>query len=326
MARMRAAVSIVICTRNRADRLQPMLEALARIESQHTWQVLIVDNASTDHTAQVLAKADDLGGRLRTIRVERIGLGAARDAAWRATTGDIVAFTDDDCYVAPDFVDELVSAFERRADTDLIGGRILLFDPSDARVTIDERGSPETIEPFAFIPSGALHGANLSFRRTVLERIGGFDPELGAGSHWRSGEDTDAVAKAVGTGTRAGYDPGPTIHHHHGRKEADVPRLNAGYDRGSGAYYAKFVLRRDSRSTYLRGWFYLCLSRSRSEYGAIRGELVGAALYFAHRRRYELILLGALIAVVLYPALYLRLALRKIIVRRSKTSFRLASR
>jgi glycosyltransferase involved in cell wall biosynthesis len=305
------AVSIVICTRNRASRLQPMLNALGRIESRHTWDVLIADNASTDDTARVLAEADDLGGRLRTMTAPRVGLGAARDAAWRATSGEIVAFTDDDCYVTPGFVDELVSAFERRPEADVIGGRILLFDPTDAPVGIAESETPYTIEPHAFIRPEWIQGSNVAFRRSALKRTGGFDPVLGAGTPIRAGEDTDAVAAVSWTGRGIAYDPGPTIYHHHGRKKADVPALFRGYDRGVGAYYAKFVLRKDSRSAYLRGWTKLCLSRSRSELATVRRELVGAVRYFALRARYDFAVASG-VATALWPlALFLRLAIRK---------------
>ncbi len=95
-------LTIIICTRNRGSRLHMVLDALARIERKRTWEVLMIDNASTDNTADVLRQADNLGGRLRVARADRIGLGAARDFAWRLAKGDIIAFTDDDCYPASD--------------------------------------------------------------------------------------------------------------------------------------------------------------------------------------------------------------------------------
>lgn len=52
----------------------------------------------------------------------------------------------------------------------------MLFDPLDAHVTIDERDTPCQIDAFQFLSAGEIHGANLSFRRDILERIGGLDP------------------------------------------------------------------------------------------------------------------------------------------------------
>jgi glycosyltransferase involved in cell wall biosynthesis len=305
-------VTIVICTRNRGHRLGGTLDSLARISSKHSWDVLIVDNASTDDTGRVLAETDDLGGRLHIMKVDRIGLGAARDAAWRGARGAIVTFTDDDCYLEPTFVDEVVDAFTRRRGTHVIGGRILLFDPSDVRATIDERETAVDIEPYSFVRAGSLHGANLSFRRTALERIGGIDPALGAGSAFSSAEDTDAVAAAIWAGMRAGYDPAPVVYHHHRRKESDLPKLKEQHDRGRGAYYAKYLLRRDSRLAYFRGWMEINLSyNSRGELATVRAELASARRYIMSRRRYGFLVFAAIVAVMCYIALTGRLAIRK---------------
>jgi glycosyltransferase involved in cell wall biosynthesis len=304
-------VTIIICTRNRAGTLGGTLGSLARLTRHCSWEALLVDNASTDDTAAVLAKTDDLGGRLRTMKVDRIGLGAARDAAWREARGEIVTFTDDDCYLEPNFVDELVDAFRRRPGADLIGGRILLFDPTDVRQTIDERDAAVDIEPCTFVAAGALHGANLSFRRTALERIGGIDPDLGAGTAFPF-EDTDAVAATVWAGMRAGFDPAPLVYHHHRRKEADLPKLVEGYDKGRGAYYAKYLMRPDTRLAYFRGWMGINLSyKERWEFVTIRRELESARRYIIHRRRYGFLVGAATVAAICYLGLTLRLALRK---------------
>jgi hypothetical protein len=148
----------------------------------------------------------------------------------------------------------------------VLGGRILLFDPADARVTIDERDYPVEIAPHSFVEAGAIKGANLSFRHEALQKAGGFDPELGAGTPFPC-EDIDAVAAVLWAGYKGRYDPRPLVLHHHRRREPDVPRLRAGYDRGRGAYYAKFLLRPESRRAYAAGWL-----------GEIRKNLNGAGL------------------------------------------------
>jgi glycosyltransferase involved in cell wall biosynthesis len=304
-------LTIIVCTRNRADTLAGTLESLTRLTRNNSWEALLVDNASTDDTALLLAKTDDLGGRLRLMKVDRIGLGAARDAAWRAARGHIITFTDDDCYLEPTFVDELVDAFRRRPGTDLIGGRILLFDPSDVHHTIDERDFAVDIEPYTFVPAGALHGANLSFRRAALERIGGIDPEFGAGTQFPS-EDIDAVAATIWAGMRAGFDPAPLVYHHHRRKEADLPKLVEGYDKGRGAYYAKYLMRPDTRVAYFRGWMAINLAyKGRSGFVTIRRELASARRYIISRRRYGFLVGAATVAGICYLGLTLRLALCK---------------
>jgi GT2 family glycosyltransferase len=299
-------VAIVLCTRNRAERLGAALDALTKIESRHPWEVLVVDNASVDHTEEVIAGGNRCDGRLRTVRVERVGLGAARDAAWRETRAPIVAFTDDDCYVQPDFVDSLVEAFRDYPEAGCIGGRILLHDPEDARVTIDEREHPVAFPPHRFLPAGSLMGANLAFRRKTLERIGGFDRDLGAGTRFPC-EDIDAAAAAVWAGFYARFDPRPVVFHHHGRREAEIDRLDIGYDRGRGAYYAKYILRPDSRAAYARAWVALTSeSYNRRTLVRLSREVAAAALYLAHCKRYGFLLAAAPITICMAVVALLR--------------------
>jgi glycosyltransferase involved in cell wall biosynthesis len=292
-------LSIVICTRNRADQLRGTLDSLIAMKTRRAWEAILIDNASTDGTAAEIRRASEMEPRIRYFREERIGLGAARDRGWREARSSLISLTDDDCYVAEDYVDAVIAAFEGRPDVGVLGGRILLFDPEDARVTIDERDYPVEIAPHSFVVAGAIKGANLSFRRGALEAIGGFDPELGAGTLFPC-EDIDAVAAVLWAGFKGRYDPRPLVLHHHRRREADVPRLRAGYDRGRGAYYAKFLLRPECRRAYVAGWLGE-VRNNLNRAGLVRlfRELRSAAAYLRCRRK-----LLALIALTV-PALAL---------------------
>lgn len=290
-------LSIVICTRNRAGQLHGTLDSLMAMKTTRSWEAILIDNASTDGTADVIRRAAEREPRIRYFREERIGLGAARDRGWREARAPLLSFTDDDCYLAEDYVDAVVAAFQDRPDIGVVGGRILLFDPMDVRVTIDERDYPVEMEPRCFVLAGEVKGANLSFRREALQAIGGFDPGLGAGTPFPC-EDIDAVAAVLWTGFKGRYDPQPLVHHHHRRRAPDLPRLMEGYDRGRGAYYAKFLLRPDSRRTYAFGW----LREVRfdlSGAGLVRffRELRSAANYLRSHRK-----IGLLIALT-WPAL-----------------------
>jgi len=234
MSSDRPDLSIVICTRNRAGQLRGTLDSLMAMKTTRSWEAILIDNASTDGTADMIAQASAIEPRIRYFREQRIGLGAARDRGWREAGSNLISLTDDDCYVAEDYVDAVIAAFEGRRDVGVLGGRILLFDPADARVTIDERDYPVEIAPYSFVVAGAIKGANLSFRREALQAINGFDPGLGAGTPFPC-EDIDAVAAVLWAGFRGRYDPRPLVLHHHRRRDADVAPLRAAYDRGRGA-------------------------------------------------------------------------------------------
>lgn len=319
MTRPAPLVSIVICTRNRAKHLDGMLAALSKIQSEHEWEALLVDNASTDDTAAILQRAAAANPRLRYLLVERLGLGAARDGSWPETRGEIVTFTDDDCYIEPNFVDALVEVFREHPAVGCVGGRILLYDPEDAPITLDLRDAPHDTPPRQFVRAGTLHGANLSFRREVLEQTGGFDPTLGAGTSFPC-EDIDAVAAASWAGYPLRFDPRPVVYHHHRRRAADVPGQIAHYLKGSGAYYAKYLLRADSRRAYMSGWWRHALQSSPLRKRARMGEIWAAAAYLIHHKRYGFLLTAAPIGIAAYMALVAMVAYATL-VRRSRQLF-----
>lgn len=251
---MRPAISIVICTRNRAESLGKALSALERVHSQLPWEAIIVDNASTDDTRDVIRKFE--GKWLKYVYAEKIGLGFARELGHRHASGEIISFTDDDCYIDPGYVDAIAQVFREHPEVGAVGGKILLFDPTDAHLAIDDRTEPVMVEPRQFIKAGAFHGANLSFRRKVLEEIGGISPKLGAGTPFPA-EDIVACASVLWAGYPMRYDPRPLVYHHHGRKPSDVPKQMASYDNGRGAYYAEFIRRRQTRKVYVKNWWWL---------------------------------------------------------------------
>ena len=93
-------------------------------------------------------------------------------------------------------------------------------------MTIDERIVACEIRPFHFVAAGELQGANLSFRFDVLERVNGFDPDLGAGTKFPC-EDIDIIASILWAGFPARFEPGPVVFHHHGRKwKSSIPQIS----------------------------------------------------------------------------------------------------
>jgi glycosyltransferase involved in cell wall biosynthesis len=245
-------ITLVICTRNRAHLLAEALPHLARLTAAAAWELVFVDNGSSDATQEVLAAFAAQSGLNATVLHEpRVGLAAARNTGWRRARGRLIAFTDDDCYPAPDYLDQVGACF---AETDLgyLGGRVLLFDQNDYPVTIKVDEQREDFPPRSFLWAGAVHGANLAVRRDVLERAGGFDEMLGIGGKCESAEDIDLVARASALGFHGAYDPRPVVLHHHRRRRPDeLERLLAHYDIGRGAFYAKAVMDSRMRRPYL---------------------------------------------------------------------------
>jgi glycosyltransferase involved in cell wall biosynthesis len=256
------------------------------------WELIAVDNASTDDTPNVLR---EFVGRVPfpavCVRSEQAGLSRARNTGMARARGSIYVFTDDDCYVAPEFLVQVCRAFDEW-NAGYIGGRVTLHDPNDDPVTTKDVADPELIPPYGVLPAGVIHGANMAVRREVVENIGPFDPLLGAGAPLKAGEDTDFLARACAAGWLGVYDPRPVVAHHHGRKPgAEVARLRRGHSYGRGACYAKALLDPKRRPLYARRWAWTIRHRVlRGNVGVPAREVAGALLYLGYYLARSLIL------------------------------------
>ena len=273
-------ISLVICTRNRCTSLRSCLEYVQRLESPGEWELVVVDNGSTDGTADLLKDfVEKASFRVVLVYEAKPGLGRARNAGIAKATGEIIAFTDDDCYVSRDFLIRIREVF-REQSFGFMGGRILLYDETDAPITIRPQTKIHVIEPKSFILAGEIQGANMAARRSLLEEIGGFDPDLGVGTRFAF-EDVDFQARASQSGATGVYHPGPLLWHHHGRKSGkDFIKLKRRYDHARGAYYAKFILKTPTRTLFLKNWYWLMLNDFHGrQFGPIVREIAGAVHY-----------------------------------------------
>ena len=268
-------ISLVVCTKNRAEQLRNCLDYVAKIKCLFEWELIIVNNASTDHTDAVLEEFSEKTSLVfRTIYEPSPGTGFARNTGWRLACGKYVAFIDDDCYPKEDYLTEVINCLDE-GPWGFVGGRVLLFDPTYYPITIQTSEARKEYEAFSFIAAGEIHGANFAFRKQALEVVKGFDPRFGAGTAYPC-EDVDVLARILGVGWAGIYDPRPVVHHHHRRKSDAVPKLIAAYDRGRGAYYAKCMMNSNLRRRY--GFNWLKTIRHQSVVTTQR-ELVAAVRY-----------------------------------------------
>ena len=250
------AVSLIICTRNRARYLSDTLGKLVLLQNPESRELLLVDNGSTDDTKAAIEQyRNKIPGKLISLAEPQAGVARARNLGWKTSGNPFIAFIDDDCYPDPYYLDAVIKCFEEDTRLGFIGGRVLLYDPSDYRLTIQEETQRKELPPGTFIPAGFIHGANFAFRRAALESVGGFDENFGPGSLFRSGDDVEILARMSAAGWYGAYDPRLLVYHHHRRKEGiEIFALMERYDYGRGAYYAKCLLNPRLRITYLKHW------------------------------------------------------------------------
>jgi glycosyltransferase involved in cell wall biosynthesis len=236
------AASVIISTRNRVDKLVRTLRAFEAQQTLLPWELVIVDNDSTDQTPNTLG---DFVSRTRLrVRVgteRRRGVSNAKNLALDLCAGNVLIFTDDDCYPAPDYVASWVEVFER-TDLDFAAGRIELYDQSHLPMTIRTDVAPDRLPPRSLLPRGYLQGANCACRRAVIQAVGRFDPLFGPGCEYLSGDDTEFFQRAINLGFAGGYQPEPVVFHDHGRVAKDLPELLWTYNVAYGAALMKATL------------------------------------------------------------------------------------
>ncbi len=194
-------VAVVVATRQRGRLLPRLIRALEAQVGAPPFEVVLVDDHSTDDTPAVAAElAATATVPVRVIRLDRrSGPAAARNAGWRSTSAPLVAFTDDDCVPGPAWLATLAAALD---DVDVAQGPTLP-DPEQA----DDLG------PFARTmdvrsETGYYQTCNVAYRRDVLEQIGGFDDELRL-----AGEDIELATRALRAGAATRFCPDAVVHH-----------------------------------------------------------------------------------------------------------------
>ena len=231
-------VSVIICTRNRCDKLAVTLGQLREIPASPAFEVIVVDNRSTDGTRAVveafLTSSPHPG---RYVYCDGAGNGIGRNAGLALAQGEVIVFTDDDCRPEPGWIKAWTEVFSDPR-IGFGGGRIMLHEPSALRMTINE--STELVPSSMHQPvrAGLVQGANMAMRRSALRQAGLFDPAFGAGASF-AGEDWELANRIGLAGWAGGYFPGPGVSHDHGRTAADKPRLQRFYGLGEGAVIAK---------------------------------------------------------------------------------------
>lgn len=213
-------VSVIITTRNRARLLAATLEHLSRQEpGDVSWELLVVDNASTDATPTVLAQAP---ARLPLVSLQehRLGKNIAVNQALARARGELLVFTDDDIVPVPHWIAELMAASRRWPNAQIFGGQTLIQYPEDtpewlktpwhgalnfARYSLRQAEGPTPHLP---------HGPNFAVRASALSNLQ-FREDIGprGDSDYAMGSETELLRRLVSGGAQVIYVPAATVWH-----------------------------------------------------------------------------------------------------------------
>ena len=235
------SISVIICTRDRPMDLRKCLASLERV-SDRPQEILVVDNASrTIETREVVSEFPGI----RYAFEPRPGLDVARNTGVRHTSGEIIAFTDDDVVVHPDWIKRLRHGFADPSVWSVAGPALPAALDTEAQMAFEIFWSfDRRYQPILFTPEFARQtcsrgtpawiigaGANMAFRRQAFGLIGGFDERLDGGVAGCGG-DSEFWYNLLFHGKTCRYEPGAVVFHTHRSDWKGLESQIFGYMRG----------------------------------------------------------------------------------------------
>jgi glycosyltransferase involved in cell wall biosynthesis len=215
-------VSAIICTHNREQYLGAAIDSLLA-QNFTNFEVIVVDNASTDRTADmVAAKLADT--RLHYVYEPVPGLSVARNTGAKAAQGAILAYLDDDAVASPTWLSSIYAAYQTNDKLAIAGGKVTLLWVAGMTAPkwlseglAGNLGAYDLGDCLVYVEQPQLtpRGLNYSIRKVFLDQIGGFDPNLGrVGKNLLSNEELHMTDLALQKGWQVAYLPDALVAHH----------------------------------------------------------------------------------------------------------------
>ena len=214
--------SVVVCTFNRAASLRDTLQALRalQVSAGCRWEIIVVDNNSDDDTRELVESIRREWPLLRYAFEPQQGLSHARNRGIATARGEVLLFTDDDVLPEPDWLEATLDGMTRH-HADACGGYVAPIWGAPPPLWLTERFHgflairAERSDEYPITRAAeAPFGANMAIRRSVFERIGGFDTGRGRkGAELAAGEDGEFFARILEAGLRVVFLGHSRVHH-----------------------------------------------------------------------------------------------------------------
>ncbi len=245
------SLTVAICTKDRPENLARCLQSLLNLQAPTwAWEILVVDNAPSDERTRDLAA---LFPQVRYVREPKPGLDFARNCALHSATGELLAYLDDDVVVDRKWLEGLMEAWAENPDAAAFTGLVLPYElTTEAQILFEQRGGFrrgfEKIRYGQVLPGNPLHpcgagifgaGCNMSFRRNILLKIGGFDEALDTGATLPGGGDLDIFYRVIRAGYPLVYEPQYLVFHQHRQEYAQLRRQYWTWGLGFMAFVVK---------------------------------------------------------------------------------------
>ncbi len=250
----RPPISVIICTCDRPDTIGRAVESILA-QCYQAFEVIVVDQSRSNDTEIIVRELSQRNDALRYIRLKQRGLSRAYNMAVAEASNEVLAFTDDDC-LAPDlWLDAVARAFSEQDDAWLLYGQVLGPLEGEGRnqdgivPTLPIERLQRLSRKDGFRVFGM--GANFAARRSMIQRLGGFDEVLGGGGPLQSAQDFDLTYRVYRAGGVVLLDPRVVVHHYGFRSDTEWPATIRSYGVGVGGFYMKHVRAGDLFATML---------------------------------------------------------------------------
>lgn len=252
--------TVAVCTRDRPDDIKNCLAGFMQLPDDGQ-EFLVIDNCpSTDETYQIV---QGYNGRIRYIREDRPGLDNARNRALKEASHDIIVFNDDDATPSSNWLRELLKNFTHPDILCVTGLTLPSQLDTDAQVAFEQfstfnRGFVRKVHHGTPLMAGHVGaGANMALRKSVLTKVGGFDPALDSGTASKSGGDTEMFARILGKGYQIVYDPTAVSWHRHRRSWGELQKTFYGYGVGTYAMWTRMLFKDKNLGVLKAAWQHL---------------------------------------------------------------------
>ncbi len=238
------AITAIVCTRNGRGRISTCLEALLGSDCSADFEVMVVDDGSTDGTSDFIRAHYP---QVELVRIEAGGLSVARNIGAQLAKADILAYTDDDCEPDREWLQRVLQFLQSHPDHAAVGGPNLPQRPQHWReaVVCAAPGAPSHVM-LDDLTAEHLPGCNLVVRKSALEQVEGFDPRFHA-----AGDDVDFCWRLQNRDLTLGFDAGAFVRHWRRPSLRSYLRQQLGYGRAERMLIAKHPQRFGKSGTAL---------------------------------------------------------------------------
>ncbi len=194
-------VSVLICTRDRPEHIGTAIRSI-RLNSYSNFELVIVDQSGNDKTERIVNEYIKTSPKIRYFRICSQGAGKAKNFGIKNCQGEIIAFTDDDCVVDDEWIEKIVSTFQRDPNIVIVFGSVLAppgYNIKDGFIPLYSAKDLLFRGPYSKIHARGI-SANMAVKRDLFEKIGGFDEMLGPGAALPGNVDYDYSYRALRNG------------------------------------------------------------------------------------------------------------------------------